>query len=137
MKPKVSLVTLNDPADCTGSLKSLGGSMSDTFNDVLVHQVAKSLWLKDSSPEGRKKQQNAILTALAAFKPENEIEGMLSGLAVLSHNAAMECFRRATLGRQSLEQRRLHMDQADRHSDRFLALLGALAQRRAAAEIGL
>ena len=37
----------------------------------------------------------AAYTALAAFKPFNEVEAMLASQAVAMHFGAMECFRRA------------------------------------------
>jgi hypothetical protein len=45
----------------------------------------------------------AAAAALAAFKPADEIEGMIAGQAVALHHAAMECFRRAILPDQHPE----------------------------------
>jgi hypothetical protein len=41
--------------------------------------------------------QGAILAALKGIGPQNEIEGMLAVQMVSTHNAAMECLRRAAV----------------------------------------
>ncbi len=45
----------------------------------------------------------SAVAALAAFKPEDEIEGMMAAQAVALHFSAMECFRRAVIRDQSFE----------------------------------
>src|SRR6516162_6371304 len=40
-------------------------------------------------------QVNALLAAMAGMKPRDEIEGMLCGQLIATHQAAMECYRRA------------------------------------------
>ena len=39
-------------------------------------------------------------------KPSDEIEGMVAARLVATHNAAMECYRRAMIPDQSFEGRR-------------------------------
>jgi len=42
----------------------------------------------------------SVAAALKAFKPTDEIEGMLAAQAVAMHFGAMECFRRSAIGEQ-------------------------------------
>jgi hypothetical protein len=45
----------NDPDDLKGTLKHIGGSRSDDWNDILAIQAVDALW-KHSIPEKRGKQ---------------------------------------------------------------------------------
>jgi hypothetical protein len=44
----------------------------------------------------------AALAAMIGMKPRGEHEGMLIGQLIATHNAAMECYRRAMLGEPDL-----------------------------------
>jgi len=79
-------------------LKAVGGSVSDVFNDMLVNMVADTLWRPTGmTKEAWNQRLAAAIAALFAFRPVNEIEGMLGAQAVALHYAAMECLRRAML----------------------------------------
>jgi len=43
----------NDPDDLKGTLKAIGGSRSDHWNNILASQTVQALWLKHSDPETR------------------------------------------------------------------------------------
>jgi hypothetical protein len=43
-----SAVVLNDPDDMKGALKTIGGSCSDRWNNILADQKIQTLWLKHS-----------------------------------------------------------------------------------------
>lgn len=48
----------------------------------------------------------ATVAALVGIGPKDEIEGMIAAQLIATHNAAMECYRRAMLGEQTFEGRR-------------------------------
>jgi hypothetical protein len=123
-------VVANDPDDRRGRLKNIGGSQSDHWNNILANQAVQALWLKNSSPEERDKQFSAMIAALAGIAPKDELEGMMAAQLVAAHNAAMECYRRAMIGEQTLEGRRENLAQANKLSRTYAALLEALNRHR-------
>ena len=127
-EPKV--VSANNPDDRKGNLKSVGGSSSDSFNREIANQATQVIWVKNSSPEQRNKQLSATVDALIGIAPKDELEGMIAGQLIASHNAAMECYRRAMIGEQSFEGRRENLTQANKCSRTYAALLEALNRHR-------
>ena len=127
-EPKV--VSANNPGDRNGNLKRVGGSSSDSFNMEIANQATQVLWVKNSSPEQRDKQLSATIDALIGIAPKDELEGMIAGQLIASHNAAMECYRRAMIGEQSFEGRRENLTQANKCSRTYAALLEALNRHR-------
>jgi hypothetical protein len=55
---------------------------------------------------------------------------MIAAQLIASHNAAMECYRRAMIGEQSVEGRRENLTQANKCSRTHAALLEALNRHR-------
>ena len=53
---KPMTVVANNPDDLTGTLKRIGGSQSDHWNNILANQALEGLWVKNSDPETRRKQ---------------------------------------------------------------------------------
>lgn len=85
-------------------LRDVGGSCCASTNEVLVGQTLNILW----SPPGeaqdeRVKKIQAVSQFLAAFRPRDEVEGMLASQAVALHLSAMECLRRAMVPNQPFE----------------------------------
>jgi hypothetical protein len=77
-------------------LKWAAGSISDKFNSVLLNSVLEASWCPPGRPkESRDERYTMALSAMAAFKPQDEIEGMIAAQSVAMHLSAMECFRRA------------------------------------------
>src|SRR5713101_9784424 len=105
-KKKGTIVVINDPDDLKGALKSIGGSQSDSWNNVVATQTLETLWLTNSDKEARAQQYSATVAALVGIGPRDELEGMLAAQLLASHNAAMECYRRAMIGGQTFEGRR-------------------------------
>jgi hypothetical protein len=89
--------------------KPLGGSAVHDFNLCLLRNTLACTWV--SKPANSKEEAalfqgsavTAVMTALQAFKPTDEIEGMLAAQAVAMHHGAMECFRRAMLPEQGAD----------------------------------
>ena len=100
-----TVVKVSPQPDNSGTLRHVGGSKSDDWNNVLVRQTIDSLWIKNSQPEERNQQIAAVIAALAGFKPADELESMLAAQLISCHNAAMECFRRAMIGEQTFAGR--------------------------------
>lgn len=123
-------VVIDDPDDQKGRLKSIGGSQSDRWNNILANQTINALWLKHSSLEERDKQLRATVAALIGISPKDELEGMMAAQLVAAHNAAMECYRRAMIGEQTFEGRRENLAQANKLSRTYAALLEALNRHR-------
>ncbi len=130
---EATLLRLN-PAANKGEFKFLGGSMSDDFNHVLLNQVCKALWTVHSDAEARNVQNVAAAMAMAGVRPKDEIEGMIAAQLVASHNAAMECYRRAMISEQTFEGRRENLNQAAKISRTHAALVEALNRHRGKGE---
>ena len=124
-KPK-----LIDPSKHKGRLKFIGGSQSDNWNNILINQAINSLWIKQSDKEALDQQKAATLVALIEIAPKNVIEGMIAAQLIAAHNGAMECYRRAMLGEQTLEGHRENLTQANKLSRTCTELLEALNRQR-------
>ncbi len=123
MAKTATTLVANDPADRTGKLKTIGGSASDAFNNVLANAAMSTLWLKNSGPEERDRQLSAMAAALVGIAPQDELEGMLAAQLVGANAAAMECYRRAMIGEQSFEGRKENLNQANKLSRTYVTLL--------------
>jgi hypothetical protein len=123
-------VIANDPEALKGSLKYIGGSQSDHWNNVLANQTVKTLWLANSDEEARSQQYSATVAALIGIGPKDEIEGMIASQLLAAHNASMECYRRARLAEQTFEGRREALSQANKLSRSYAVLLDALNRHR-------
>jgi hypothetical protein len=121
----LSLPKPDDPS-LKGEFKCFGGSMNDSFNNILMNQAFNTLWTTHSDKDARKQQILAALTAMHAVRPVDEMEGQIAAQMVATHAAAMECYRRAMIGDQSFESRRENLNQAAKltrlHADLILAL---------------
>jgi hypothetical protein len=113
-----------------GALKELGGSNSDHWNNVLINQAASSLWTANSDEATLAIQRSATVAALAGIGPKDELEGMLAAQLLASHNAAMECYRRAMISEQTFEGRKENLSQANKLSRTHATLLEALNRHR-------
>ena len=88
----------------TDELRAFGGSRSDKFNGALINAMARTGWFPPGqTDEACNQQMFAAVAALRAFKPTDEIEGMLAAQTVAMHFGAMECFRRAMVHDQHPE----------------------------------
>jgi hypothetical protein len=125
-----TVVEAHDPASLPGKLKSLGGSKSDVWNNVLANQAIQTLWSKNSNEGERKNQISATIAALIGIAPNDELEGMVAAQLVACHNASMECYRRAMIGEQTFEGRRENLSQANKLSRTYATLLEALNRHR-------
>jgi hypothetical protein len=125
-----TVVEAHDPSSLPGKLRSIGGSKSDTWNNVVANQAMQSIWGKNSDQEERNNLYSAAIAGLVGIGPKDELEGMLAAQLVACHNASMECYRRAMIGEQSFEGRRENLSQANKLSRTYTTLLEALNRHR-------
>ena len=90
-RDRVPILTMAPP----NGLKAMGGSDWPEFNDVLLKSTVATL--SNTDPDAVPQRVVAVSAALAAFKPTDEIEGMIASQCVALHFAALECLRRAVL----------------------------------------
>jgi hypothetical protein len=114
----------------SGRLKSIGGSVSDAFNNTIIDQMCRSLWVPYSDRDKMMQHGIAARSAMVGIKPRDEVEGMLAVQMVALHNAAMECFQRAKLEGQTFEGRRENLNQANKLSHSYATLIEALDRHR-------
>jgi len=82
-------------------MKQFTGSSDDIFAMSLIRRTVETLWRPETMDADRRGQEmSAAFVALAAFKPQDEVEGMLAAQAVALHAAAMELARRAMISDQ-------------------------------------
>ena len=70
-KKKRTIVVVNDPDDLKGALESIGGSQSDSWNNVVAAQALETLWLTNSHKEAQ--QYSATVAALVGIGPRDEL----------------------------------------------------------------
>ena len=99
-------IDIHDPNDLKGTLQHVGGSRSDAWNNIIINQAVRALWIKHSDEEALGDQRKATVLGLAGIGPKDELEGMIAAQLLAAHNASMECYRRAMLGEQTFEGRR-------------------------------
>ena len=102
--------------------QAISGVDDVEFTLSLMGQVFAALWQKDSDCD--KRERDGTLAAMIDIKPRDALEGMLIGQAIASHNAAMECYRRAMINEQTFEGRRENLSRT------FAALIEALDRHR-------
>jgi hypothetical protein len=112
-------------------LRAFGGSNSDDFNNVIIHNVVQSVWLpKTYDDDSKALVISAAYSALKAFAPTDELEAMIAAQAIAMHNASMECSRRAMLPEQTSLGTRDCRKAATNASRAFTDLLAALDRKR-------
>ena len=122
-------VRLDEPEPDT--LRAIGGSKSDRFNNALIDAMVKTGWFPPGqSDEDRSRQLFVAVTGLQAFAPADEIEAMIAAQAMAAHHASMECSRRAMLADQPFEAAQGFRKAAANASRTFVELLSALDRKR-------
>jgi hypothetical protein len=112
-------------------LKYIGGSKFDAWNNTIANQATNSIWHgHNPNAERTHERQVAALSLLAGISPSDEFEGMLAAQILASHNAAMECYRRAMIAEQTFEGRKENLGQANKLSRTHATLLEALNRHR-------
>jgi hypothetical protein len=123
-------VVVYDLSKQKGRLKRIGGSMSDDWNNIIANQTCERSGFLKAPTETKKQQRYAAVSALVSIAPRDEFEGMITAQLIASHNAAMECYRRAMLPEQPFEGWREQLSQANKLSRTYATLLEALNRHR-------
>jgi hypothetical protein len=113
-----------------GKLRRIGGSRSDTWNNVLANQTTQALWLKDLDADETRWRRRAAINGLMGINPGDELEGMIAAQLIACHNASMECYRRAMISDQTPQGRQENLSQANKLSRTYTTLLEALNRHR-------
>jgi hypothetical protein len=118
------------------ALKEFCGSDNEEFNQDLLNTLLRTAWMPKGivDPEYQQKQI-AMLAALKAFKPADEVEGMLAVQALAAHHASMECSRRAMVPDQPFEAAQGFRKAAVNASRNFIELLAALDRKRGKGQV--
>jgi hypothetical protein len=118
-------------AEQRARFRSISGSENPAFAVNLACQVEAAQWRGNSRSDKQQEEQvEAMLVAMSGMEPRDVFEGMLIAQAIATHNAVMECHRRAMIPEQSFEGRRENLNQANRLSRTFAALSEALDRHR-------
>jgi hypothetical protein len=127
--PVAKNITIIDEKD--SYLKKVGGSDRTSFNNRLITSAVYTAWLpKDQPDDLLPTVVDTTVFAMTAFKPTDEIEGMIAAQAMAMHYASMECSRRAMIPDQPSEAAQAHRKAAANSSRAFVALLDALDRKR-------
>jgi hypothetical protein len=118
------------PARRSGDLKPFGGSESNAWNTLIANQVAKCVSTIGFTEEQRKSQFEATISGLMGISPQDEIEGMIAAQMIAAHAATMECYRRAMLPQQTVQGQSEALNQANKLSRTYGALVEALNRHR-------
>ena len=129
--PATPVVYVDLDREQKASLRHIGGSANDVVNNIIANAALQTLWSPASrSEEDQKSHILATIAAMIAFKPADEIEGMLAAQAIAMHNASMECSRRAMIPDQPSETAQGLRKAAANASRAFTELLTALDRKR-------
>ena len=112
-------------------LSQITGMKGPQASATLLNQILPMFLVrKDLDENDRQNVEMAIFEILDGISPESDIEGMLAAQMIGTHNAAMECLRRAMLPNQTIEGR----DQNLKHAAKLLSIyaqqMGALDKHR-------
>ncbi len=87
----VRTIVPKDPTQQQETLRRIGGSASDDWNNTLANQTINTLWVKHSDGQTLDRQLKAATAALIGIGPRDELEGMIAAQMIAAHSAAMEC----------------------------------------------
>ena len=118
------MIEIPRSAEQRAALASISGCDNHDFTRNLLSQVVAALWRSDE------RQRDAAVAAMTNMQPHDALEGMLIAQQIASHNAAMECYRRAMISDQTFEGRREALNQANKLSRTYAALTEALDRHR-------
>lgn len=84
-----------------------------------INEIGKLLWFhEDASKEGKHERIQRALELYESLEPGDGAEGMLALQMVGTHDAALECLRRAAISNQSFDGR----DMALKHAQKLMML---------------
>lgn len=109
----------------------LGGTKSGFVACYAANQVLGTIWRSSKEdPDTKEIRDRAALRRVTDIGARDPIEAMLAVQMVATHEAALECFRRAALTEQTFAGRELGLKYGDRLVRSFAALTDALNRHR-------
>ena len=128
-RPGTHVTTMTCKPDA--AMREFCGSQVEGFNYRLINDVMAALWFSDGESEELKTERRvAVAASLAAFKPTDEIEGMIAAQAVAMHLGVMVCAQRAMIREQPHDIVQACRKSAAQMSGAFTELLSALDRKR-------
>ena len=120
-----------EPADMAG-LPTVSGAGAGAWNDSLVVQIVQACagGLDPAEKDILGKRLRAALAVMKGIEPGDGIEDMAVAQLVAAHHAAMTCYRRAAVPDQLFAVWRESLNQANRLSRTYAALVEALNRHR-------
>ena len=120
-----------NPMVKVSSLGSLTGSRVNAFSRDLLNRTAATLWRPDGELlKADDPQLLAMMASFAAFRPADEIEGMIAAQAVALNAASMECLRRAMIPDQPAEYQGQMLKHGANLARAFTDMLDAVDRKR-------
>jgi hypothetical protein len=120
----------NGAADEADTLKHIGGSRSDAWNNYIGAQALASIYPYSGDEEKRDKMRDIVVAGLTGIAPRDEVEGMLAAQMLACHDTAMGCFRDALNSKLHGRLWHEYLEQAGKLTRAFAMLLDALNRHR-------
>ena len=99
--------------------KELVGSEDRSCMHVLFNDLLSNMWIPEGISEQSKTLKiDAAMETLKQIAPMDGVEGMLAVQMASTHQAAMECLRRASIQNQTFEGRNMAL----KHGEKLLRL---------------
>jgi hypothetical protein len=101
------------------AIQKMFGLSEEAMLNLKINEIAKLLWFHEEASEETKHER--VVRALELYEslePADGAEGMLATQMVGTHDAALECLRRAALPNQTFGGR----DMALKHAQKLMAL---------------
>jgi hypothetical protein len=122
----VSVISASD-----GQIENATGTKARVLQLSLLEQLRDALWLPDQLGEERRLDRlHAAIALLEGIRPQDEIEGMLAVQMAATHNAAIECFRRAMIPEQTFAGRDHNLKHGAKLMGIYVQQLAMLDKRR-------
>lgn len=107
------------------------GTKSEAVALALINRALNAMWIHDhSDKEAVSEAMKLAILTLAELKPIGAAEGMLAAQMIASHEAAMECMRRAMAPSQPFHVREQNLKHAAKMMSLYERQLAALDKRR-------
>lgn len=111
--------------------KELVGSEDISFMNVLFNDLLNNMWLPEGISEHSKTLKiEAALETLKQIAPKDGVEGMLAVQMASTHQAAMECLRRASIQNQTFEGRNMALKHGEKLLRLYMDQIKALGKHR-------
>lgn len=111
--------------------RDYAGTASEAFNTTTLNQALNAVYFGTSpTAENVQMLQGSAAGALYDIAPTDAVEGMMAAQMVATHNATMECYRRAMVPGQSHLVRESNLMHANRLTRSYATLVHALDKHR-------